>query len=97
MKLSFPIENFLEMAADDSRLLPSHISLFMAIFYYSPADPKAVFRVCRRKLMQFSRIRSLSTYHKCMAELVAYGYINYQPSYDPIRASTVSLIHIENG
>ncbi|WP_255606860.1 hypothetical protein [Pedobacter polysacchareus] len=69
----------------------------MAIFYYSSADPKAAFRVCRRKLMQFSRIRSLSTYHKCMAELVIYGYINYQPSYDPIRASTVSLIHIDKG
>ncbi|HMI02502.1 MAG TPA: hypothetical protein VK541_08480 [Pedobacter sp.] len=97
MKLSFPIENFLERATGDYRLLPSHLSLFMAIFYYSPANAKAEFRVCRRKLMQFSRIRSLSTYHKCIAELVTYGYIDYKPSYDPIRASTVSLIQVDSG
>ncbi|NQX52275.1 hypothetical protein HQN86_01480 [Pedobacter panaciterrae] len=94
MKRSFLIENFLKRAAYDSRLLPSHLSLFMAVFYFSPADdPKAEFRVCRRKLMRYSRIRSISTYHKCMSDLVVYGYVTYQPSYDPFRASLVSLIH----
>ncbi len=74
MKLSFPVDNFLKRAAGDSRLLPTHISLFMAIFYYSDErDPKCLFQVCRRKLMQFSRIRSKATYHKCMNELVAYS------------------------
>jgi hypothetical protein len=42
--------------------------------------------------MRFSRIRSVVTYHKCMRELVAYGYIVYQPSFDPYRASLVSMI-----
>lgn len=92
MKLSFPIDNFLERTVGDSRLLPTHISLFMAIFYYSDEqDPKRSFRVCRRKLMQFSRIRGKATYHKCIGELVAYGYIIYQPSYDPYKASRVTL------
>lgn len=94
MKLSFPIDNFLTQAADDDRLLPTHISLFMAIFYYSNAqNPHAFFHVCRRNLMQFSRIRSKSTYHKCISDLVDYGYINYVPSFDPFRASQVSLIN----
>jgi hypothetical protein len=94
MKLSVPVDAFLKQAADDDRLLPTHISLFMAIFYYSNAqNPYALFHVCRRKLMQFSRIRSKSTYHKCISDLVEYGYITYVPSFDPFRASQVSLIN----
>lgn len=97
MKRAFPVENFLKRAAEDSRLLPSHLSLFMAMFYFSPADdPKGQFRVCRRTLMRFSRIRSISTYHKCMSDLVDYGYITYQPSYDPFRASLISLVHLDH-
>lgn len=93
MKLSFPVDNFLKKAAADNRLLPTHISLFMAIFFYSKDDAKSAFQVCRRKLMQFARIKSIATYHKCMSELVKFGYIHYKPSYDPIRASRVSIIH----
>lgn len=92
MKLSFPVDNFLKRAAADERLLPTHLSLFMAIFFYSKDDAKAEFQVCRRELMQYSRIKSLGTYHKCMSELVAFGYITYSPSYDPIRASRISIL-----
>lgn len=92
MKLSYPIEQFLRKASNDNRLLPSHISLFTSMFYYSPGDvPDSFFNVSRKKLMRFSRIKSVATYHKCIRELVAYGYIIYQPSYDPYRASMVSL------
>jgi hypothetical protein len=93
MKLSYPIDNFLRRAANDKRLLPSHISLFMAMFYHSPGDaPGSFFQVSRKKLMRFSRIRSAVTYHKCMKELVEYGYIIYQPSYDPYRASRIAFL-----
>lgn len=93
MKLSFPIDNFLESAANDSRLLPTHITPFMAIFYYSKADdPNAQLKVCRRELMQFSRIKSKSTYHKCISELADFGYITYKPSFDPYKASMVRIL-----
>jgi len=92
MKLSIPVDNFLKRAAADDRLLPTHLSLFMAIFYHSKDDAKMAFQICRRKLMEYSRIKSIATYHKCISELVAFGYITYKPSYDPIRASTVSII-----
>lgn len=92
MKLSDPIDNFLKRSANDSRLLPSHISLFMAMFYYSPGTiSNSFFRISRKKLMRFSRIKSIATYHKCIRELVQYGYIIYQPSYDPYRASLLSF------
>jgi hypothetical protein len=93
MKLAYPVDNFLKKAANDSRLLPSHISLFMALFYYSPDHaPGGSFQVCRRRLMRFARIKSVATYHKCIKELAGFGYILYTPSFDPYRASTVTLL-----
>ena len=92
MKLAAQADQFLRKAANDDRLLPSHISLFMAMFYYSPDKPGDHFQVSRKKLMRFSRIKSVATYHKCIKELVAYGYIDYQPSYDAYRASSVALL-----
>lgn len=87
------INAFLQRAADDERLLPSHISLFMAMFYYSPEEtPGKTFQASRKKLMRFARIRSIVTYHKCIKELVAYGYVYYRPSYDPQRASSLALL-----
>lgn len=92
MKLAAQADRFLQKAAKDNRLLPSHISLYMAMFYYSPDKPGDQFQVSRKKLMRFSRIKSVATYHKCIKELVAYGYIDYQPSYNPYRASSVALL-----
>ena len=92
MKLSYPLEILFIRAAGDARLLPSHISLFTAIYHYSlKNDPKKPFKVCRRELMQCCRIKSKATYHKCISELVIYKYISYKPSYDPFRASEMSL------
>jgi len=92
MKLAQQVECFLRKAANDDRLLPSHISLYMAMFYYSPDKPGDHFQISRKKLMRFSRIKSIATYHKCIKELVAYGYVNYQPSFDPYRASSAALV-----
>ncbi len=81
MKPSITADQFLRKAANDNRLLPSHISPFMAMFYFSPGDlPESFFKVSRKKLMRFSRIKSIATYHKCIQELVAYSYILYRPS-----------------
>ncbi|MFC3366188.1 hypothetical protein ACFOG5_23675 [Pedobacter fastidiosus] len=84
MKLSSPIDDFLKKAVMDNRLFPSHISLFMAIFHHSKDDPKIEFLICRKKLMQYSRIKSIATYHKCLSDLVQAGYIDYKPSYNPL-------------
>ena len=92
MKSAQPAERFLQKAADDERLLPSHVSLYIALFYYSPDTFGEYFQVSRRKLMRFSRIKSIATYHKCIKELVTWDYIDYRPSYDPYRASSVALL-----
>lgn len=90
--------SFFERLGEDNRLLPSHIGLVMALFYYhSSGDFAEFFQASRRKLMRFSRIRSIATYHKCLSELVSYGYLEYIPSWHPIKASEFRFIEITDG
>lgn len=87
---------FMKRAADDHRLLPSHLSLVMAIFYSRTDDtPGAATRVSRSRLMRFSRIKSIATYHKCLKDLIGFGYISYEPSYHPTNASSIWLLNEE--
>lgn len=74
----------------DQRLMATHISLFTALFVqWQRNDFVSPFPVTRKELMGYSRIASIATYHKCIRELDGYGYILYQPSYDPVRGSLV--------
>jgi hypothetical protein len=74
----------------DERLLATHISLFTALFVqWQRNDFKSPFPITRKKLMAYSKIASIATYHKCIRELDEYGYIRYQPSFDPIRGSLI--------
>lgn len=74
----------------DSRLLSTHISILTAIFicwqHNSFWEP---FSVTRKKLMAYSKIASIATYHKRMNELSTFMYIRYQPSYHPKKGSLV--------
>jgi hypothetical protein len=74
----------------DQRLMVTHISLFTALFVrLQRNDFISPFPVTRKALMGYSRIASIATYHKCIRELDEYGYIYYQPSYDPVKGSLV--------
>ena len=89
---------FFEEITRDDRLLPSHIGLVMALFYYhDPISPFDCFHASRSKLMRFSRIKSITTYHKCLSELVAYGYLEYIPSWHPTNASSFRFIFDDRG
>ncbi len=88
---------FFERIGDDERLLPTHVGLVMSLFYYHDCGSNlAHFRASRSKLMRFSRIRSIATYHKCLSELVEYGYVEYHPSWHPEKGSRFRFI-IESG
>lgn len=74
----------------DSRMLVTHVSLFTALFVcWQHGGFISPFAVSRRKLMAYSRIASIATYHKCIRELDEFGYIRYQPSYHPKMGSLV--------
>ncbi|SEB21569.1 hypothetical protein [Pedobacter hartonius] len=74
----------------DSRILATHVSLFTALFVcWQHGGFTSPFAVTRKKLMAYSRIASIATYHKCIRELDQFGYIRYQPSYHPKMGSLV--------
>ncbi|MCF0075514.1 hypothetical protein LZD49_33870 [Dyadobacter sp. CY261] len=81
----------LEAVKSDDRLNCYHISLYTALLYFGNGTQKIPFHASRRKLMGFSRIKSGATYHKCLRELVSYGYLSYDPSFHPQLGSRIVL------
>lgn len=76
----------------DSRLNPTHISLYIALFQvWNSTRFPAEFFVIRDEVMKQSKIGSKSTYHRCLKELHKYGYIEYEPSHNPYRGSKIKL------
>lgn len=76
--------------AVDSRLLPTHVSLFTGLFAcYGRGGFENPFSVNRKTLMAYSKIASIATYHKFIRELDEFGYIHYEPSFHPTKGSLV--------
>lgn len=76
---------------EDRRLLPGHISLYMALFFYwnlhrFPDE----FYANRKELMKMAKIGSKSTYHRLLKELHEFGYVIYRPAKSPHELSMVS-------
>lgn len=41
-------------------------------------------RITRREVMRLAKVRSKTTYHKCIALLSSQGWIRYEASYHPL-------------
>jgi hypothetical protein len=80
----------LRLMSKDDRLNATHLSLFTGlIVHWQRSGFASPFAITRKAMMAFSKIASIATYHKCIKELDAYGYINYQPSYHPKQGSQI--------
>jgi len=77
----------------DSRLNPTHISLYGALFqlWNNNRFPDEFF-INRDEVMQLSKIGSKSTYHRCIKELNHWKYIVYFPSHNPYRGSKIKML-----
>ena len=76
----------------DNRLNPSHVSLYMALFkLWNSNRFVEVFYIHRDEVMQFSKIGSKTTYHRCIRELNNWNYIIYLPSHNPFKGSQIKL------
>ena len=78
----------------DRRLNPTHISLYVALFqlwntYHFPAD----FYINREEAMQYSKIGSKTTYHRCIKELNHWKYLIYEPSHNPFKGSRIKMFN----
>ena len=83
---------FISRAASDVRLRPTHTSLYLALCHaWSTSRFADAFHVSRRRLMCAAHIRSIATYHKVLGDLQAFGYLDYWPSYHPVKGSRVRL------
>ncbi len=80
----------------DSRLNPTHISLYLAFFQvWNYNRFKDSFHVNRDDIMKLSKIGSKSTYHRCTKELHNYKYLIYEPSHNPFKGSIIKMLKFE--
>lgn len=78
----------------DTRLNPTHISLYVGLFQlwnYNRFPDE--FYINREEVMKFSKIGSNTTYHRCIKELSHWKYILYSPSNNPFKGSKVKLFN----
>jgi hypothetical protein len=104
MKKELPVNyiqhltGFFELIAKDNRLTASHISLYMALFQFWNLNRfQNPVSIGRNEMMLISKIGSTNTYTKCLRELDKYNYIQYQPSFNPLKGSTVNLLNFDKG
>ena len=92
------LTGFFDLVVQDERLNPTHISLYIALFQYWNVNRfKNPISISRSEIMRVSKISAKATYHKCMRDLHQFGYVRYDPSYNPFRGSLVHLVNFENG
>lgn len=76
----------------DDRLKSVHLALFLALIEKIGFDSHRKCTISsRRELMLRAKVKSKSTYHKCISELVCFEYLNYQASYNPSQSSFFEL------
>jgi len=89
------LHNFCEFGANDGRLGPAHISLYMALFdFWREQQFVSPFYISRAELMRLAKINGNATYQKCIKDLDELGYIRYKPSHKPQKGSEVSMVDL---
>ena len=89
------LSSFYVAIKDDNRIGTTHISMFMAFFhFYNLNGFRNPVSITRARIMDVAKISGLATYHKCIKDLHEFGYIKYEPSYNPAISSQVILLKI---
>ena len=77
---------------NDKRLSVCHCSIYLALILLCYKNELAnPFPVSRKGIMDLAHVHSVVTYHKCIRQLEAYGYILYNPSFSYYNRSTIYL------
>jgi hypothetical protein len=87
------LSNFLQRVTSDVNLTTTHIGVCTALAvewinngFINP------FNISRNRLMTAARIKSKTTYHKVINDLMSLNYLKYTPSYHPIKGSQVNIL-----
>ena len=87
------LTSFYSAIREDNRIGATHISLYMALFqFYNLNGFKNPIHITRIRVMETAKISGLATYHKCIKDLVEYGYIKYRPSFNPAIGTQIYLV-----
>ncbi|MDN3664085.1 hypothetical protein ACFFU1_11455 [Algibacter miyuki] len=82
-----------EKFQEDTRLNPTHISLYMALFHFwNIYKFPETFYINRHEVMKLSKIGSKATYHRCLKKLSDWKFINYMPSHNPYKGSEIKIL-----
>ena len=81
---------FEKMAEDD--LSPLHISMYNALFYiWNDSMFDSELNIHRNEIMNFSKIKNVTTYTNTLRDLERLGYLKYMPSHNPLKCSKVTM------
>ena len=87
-QLSAVIQKF----SDDDRLNTAHVSLYLALFQFWNLNRfRNPISLNRSEVMRVSKIGSKTTYHRCIKQLDQWEYLQYKPSNNPMKGSTVNM------
>ncbi len=79
-----PLASFCALIAEDARITPTHISLYVALLNaWEIGGCVNPLLITRGVIMRAAKISARQTYNRAMNELNEYGYIKYLPSADP--------------
>jgi hypothetical protein len=89
------LTSFYSAIKSDHRIGATHISLYMALFqFYNLNRLSNPIQITRTAVMEVAKISGLATYHKCIGDLLEFGYIQYEPSCNPAISIRVHLLKI---
>ena len=84
---------FYQSIRSDARIGTTHISLYVALYQMSNwGSGEMPVLIKGREVMEMAKISSSATYHKCLRQLVEYGFIHYAPCSDPAKKSEVYFL-----
>ena len=88
------LTGFFNKINNENAINPTHISLYLSLFQcWNVNRFKNPTGISREEIMKASKINSKATYHKCMKELEALGFMEYIPTYNPHSCSNVIMVN----
>jgi hypothetical protein len=74
----------------DSRLTSYHVSLYIALLLKTAQEGETII-IDRKDMMEQSKIRSRSTYTRCLHQLQDWGYLSYKPAPNQFQFSKIRI------
>jgi len=91
--------DFFQAIHKDARVGPAHISIYVSLLHvWFQRSCQKPFIIFGHDIKQIAKINSRTTYHRCLKDLAAYGYLQYEVSFKKNQGSNIDFIlsEIEN-